>query len=49
MEKLLEFLAGLVKVLFGWDSESPAPETPRETTVEKAVTGWAPRHTGTSM
>ena len=38
MEKLLEFLAGLVKVLFGWDSESPAPETPRET-----------RHTGTSM
>lgn len=40
MGKLLEFLAWLVKVLFGWDSESPAPETPRETPVEKAVTGW---------
>lgn len=40
MEKLLEFLAWLVKVLFGGDSESPAPETPRETPVEKAVTGW---------
>ena len=41
MEKLLEFLAGLVKALFGWDSERPAPETPRETTpVEEAVTGW---------
>lgn len=40
MEKLLEFLAGLVKVLFGVDSESPAPETPRETPVEEAVTGW---------
>lgn len=40
MEKLLEFLAGLVKVLFGGDSESPAPETPRETPVEEAVTGW---------
>jgi GH25 family lysozyme M1 (1,4-beta-N-acetylmuramidase) len=40
MEKLLEFLAGLVKVLFGRDSESPAPETPRETPVEETVTGW---------
>lgn len=40
MEKLLEFLAWLVKVLFGGDSESLAPETPRETPVEKAVTGW---------
>nr|DAZ42655.1 MAG TPA: hypothetical protein [Caudoviricetes sp.] len=40
MEKLLEFLAGLVKVLFGVDSESPAPETPRETPVEETVTGW---------
>ena len=40
MEKLLEFLAGLVKVLFGGDSESPAPETPREAPVEEAVTGW---------
>lgn len=40
MEKLLEFLEGLVKVLFGGDSESSAPETPRETPVEKAVTGW---------
>lgn len=40
MEKLLEFLAWLVKVLFGRDSESPAPETPREAPVEKAVTGW---------
>lgn len=40
MEKLLEFLAWLVKVLFGGDSESPAPETPRETPVEDAVTGW---------
>lgn len=40
MEKLLEFLAWLVKVLFGGDSESPAPETPRETPVEEAVTGW---------
>ena len=40
MGKLLEFLAWLVKVLFGGDSESPAPETPRETPVEKAVTGW---------
>lgn len=40
MEKLLEFLAGLVKVLFGRDSESPAPETPRETPVEEPVTGW---------
>ena len=40
MEKLLEFLAWLVKVLFGRDSESPAPETPRETPVEEAVTGW---------
>lgn len=40
MEKLLEFLSWLVKVLFGGDSESPAPETPRETPVEEAVTGW---------
>nr|DAQ30733.1 MAG TPA: hypothetical protein [Caudoviricetes sp.]DAT37501.1 MAG TPA: hypothetical protein [Caudoviricetes sp.] len=40
MEKLLEFLAWLVKVLFGRDSESPAPETPGETPVEEAVTGW---------
>ena len=40
MEKLLEFLAWLVKVLFGRDSESPAPETPRKTPVEEAVTGW---------
>lgn len=40
MEKLLEFLVGLVKVLFGGDSESPAPETPRETPVEETVTGW---------
>ena len=40
MEKLLEFLAWLVKVLFGGDSESPAPETPRETPVEEAITGW---------
>lgn len=40
MKKLLEFLAGLVKVLFGVDSESPAPETPRETPVEEVVTGW---------
>lgn len=41
MEKLLEFLGELVKVLFGGDGESPAPETPRETTpVEEAVTGW---------
>lgn len=40
MEKLLEFLVWLVKVLFGRDSESPAPETPRETPVEEAVTGW---------
>ena len=40
MEKLLEFLAGLVKVLFGVDSESPAPEKPREPPVEEVVTGW---------
>ena len=40
MEKLLEFLAWLVKVLFGRNSESPAPETPREPPVEEAVTGW---------
>lgn len=40
MEKLLEFLVGLVKVLFGGDSESPAPEKPREPPVEEAVTGW---------
>ena len=40
MEKLLEFLVGLVKVLFGVDSESPAPEKPRETPTEETVTGW---------
>lgn len=40
MKKLLEFLAGLVKVLFGVDSESPAPEKPRETPVEEVGTGW---------
>lgn len=40
MEKLLEFLAGLVKVLFGGSSESPAPETPKEPPAEEAVTGW---------
>lgn len=40
MEKLFEFLAMLVKALFGGDSESPAPETPRETPVEETVTGW---------
>lgn len=40
MKKLLEFLVGLVKVIFGVDSESPAPEKPRETPVEEAVTGW---------
>lgn len=40
MEKLLEFLAGLMKLLFGRDSESPVPETPRETPVEETVTGW---------
>ena len=40
MKKLLEFLLGLVKVLFGVDSESPAPEKPRETPVEETVTGW---------
>ena len=40
MEKLLEFLVGLLKVLFGGDSESPAPEKPREPPVEDAVTGW---------
>lgn len=40
MEKLLEFLAGLVKLLFGRDSESPVPETPRETPVEETVIGW---------
>lgn len=40
MEKLLEFLAGLVKLLFGRDSESPVPEMPRETPVEETVTGW---------
>ena len=40
MKKLLEFLVGLVKVLFGGGSESPAPETPRETPVEEVVTGW---------
>ena len=40
MEKLLEFLVGLVKVLFGVDSESPAPEKPREPPAEETVTGW---------
>lgn len=40
MEKLLEFLVGLLKVLFGGDSESPAPEKPREPPVEETVTGW---------
>lgn len=40
MEKFLEFLVGLVKVLFGVDSESPAPEKPREPPVEEVVTGW---------
>ena len=40
MEKLLEFLVGLLKVLFCGKSESPAPETPRETPVEETVTGW---------
>lgn len=40
MEKLLEFLVGLVKVLFGVDSESSAPETPRETPVEETAAGW---------
>jgi hypothetical protein len=43
MKKLLEFLAGLVKALFGVDSESSEPETPRETPVEETVTC----HTGT--
>lgn len=40
MGKLLEFLAWLVKVFFDRDSESPVPETPRETPVEETVTGW---------
>ena len=40
MEKLLEFLTGLVKVLFGRDSENSVPETPRELPVEETVTGW---------
>lgn len=40
MKKLLEFLVGLVKVLFGGGSESPAPEKPREPPVEETVTGW---------
>ena len=40
MEKLLEFLVGLLNVLFCGKSESPAPETPRETPVEETVTGW---------
>ena len=40
MEKLLEFLSELVKVFFCEKSENPAPETPRETPVEEAVTGW---------
>lgn len=39
MEKFLEFLVGLVKALFGWDSESPEPEKPREPPVEETVTG----------
>ena len=39
MEKLLKFLAWLVKVLFGRDSESPAPEPPRKPPVEGAVPG----------
>lgn len=40
MEKILEFLVWLVKVLFGGDSESPAPEKTRETPVEETVIGW---------
>lgn len=40
MEKLLEFLAWMVKALFGGDSESPTPETPRETPAEKTAPGW---------
>ena len=40
MEKFLEFLVGLLKVLFGGDGESPAPEKPREPPVEETVTGW---------
>lgn len=40
MGKILEFLVGLLKVLFCGKSESPVPETPRETPVEEAVTGW---------
>lgn len=40
MGKILEFLVGLLKVLFCGKSESPAPETPRETPVEETVTGW---------
>lgn len=36
----MEFLVGLLKVLFCGKSESPAPETPRETPIEEAVTGW---------
>lgn len=40
MEKFLEFLVGLVKVLFGVDSESPVPEKPREPPAEETVTGW---------
>lgn len=40
MEKFLEFLVGLVKVIFGVDSESPAPEKPREPPAEETVTGW---------
>lgn len=40
MEKILEFLVGLLNVLFCGKSESPAPETPRETPVEETVTGW---------
>lgn len=40
MEKLFEFLAMLVKALFGRDGESPELETPRDTPVEETVTGW---------
>ena len=40
MEKFLEFLVGLLKVIFGGDSESPAPETPRKPPAEETVTGW---------
>lgn len=40
MEKLFEFLAMLVKALFGRDGENPELETPRDTPVEETVTGW---------